>query len=74
MKYTSSVDDPKLKAVGINKYTYIITIIMPCYDHGFLCLSLSLAIRLYHPSLPACPLDNIMCPHRAVVDKFYFIV
>ena len=32
--------------------------------------SLSLAIRLYHPSLPAGLLDYNLCPDRAVVDKF----
>ena len=32
-------------------------------------LSLSLAILLYHPSLPVGLLDNILCPYRAVVHK-----
>ena len=37
-------------------------------------LSLSLAIRLYRPSLPSGLLDNILCLYRAVVDKFFLIV
>ena len=37
-------------------------------------LSLSLAIRPYHPSLPAGLLDYITCPNRAVVDKFWLLV
>ena len=36
----------------------------------FLTFSLSLSIHLYYPSLPAGPLDYILCPYRAVVDKF----
>ena len=35
-----------------------------------LSLSLSVAIGLYRPSLPAGLLDNILYPYRAVVDKF----
>ena len=35
-----------------------------------LSLSLSLAIRLYHLSHSSGPLDSILCPYRAVVDKF----
>ena len=30
----------------------------------------SLAIYLYHPSLPVGPLEYILCPYRAVVDRF----
>ena len=35
-----------------------------------LSLSLSLVIRLDRLSHLAGPLDNILCPYRAVVDKF----
>ena len=31
-------------------------------------------LRLYLPSLPKGPLDDILCPYRAVVDKFLFVV
>ena len=34
---------------------------------------LSLAIRLYHPSLTAGSYDYIMCLYRAVVDRFYLL-
>ena len=42
-----------------------------CCQHGFPWLSL--AIRLYHPLLLAGLLDCILCPCRAVGDKFYFV-
>ena len=34
----------------------------------------SLGIRLYHPSLPTCPLDYIVCPYRAVIDRLRLVV
>ena len=37
-------------------------------------LSLSLSILLYHPSLPTGLLDYILCPNRAVVDRFQLVV
>ena len=45
-------------------------IIMSRWKHGFPWLSLSLAIRLYLPSLPTGLQDYILCPYRAIVDKF----
>ena len=35
-----------------------------------LSVSVSLAIRLYHPLLPVGLLDYTLCPYRAIVDKF----
>ena len=32
---------------------------------------LSLTIRLYHPSFTTGLLDYILCPYRAVVDRFW---
>ena len=36
--------------------------------------TLSVATRLYYPSLPAGLVDLILCPYRAVVDKFLLVV
>ena len=36
--------------------------------------SLSLTIRLHHPSLLAALLDYILCPYRAVDDMFSLVV
>ena len=47
-------------------YIYIFIIIMLSYW-------LSLAIHPYHPPLPAGLLDYILCPYRAVVDKFFLV-
>ena len=57
---------------------------MSCHEDGFpkLTLSLSLssppsislAIRLYRPSLLEGILDDILCPYRTVEDKFLLVV
>ena len=53
----------------IYMYTCIyVFIIMSCHEHGF--PGLSLSIRLYHPSHSAGPPDYILCPYRAVLEKF----
>ena len=39
-----------------------------------LTLSPSLAIRIYHLSLPTGLLRNLPCLYRAVVDKFLLVV
>ena len=48
------------------------TIVMSCWEHRFSWLSLS--IRLNRQSHSAGPLDNTLCLHRAVVDRFYHLL
>ena len=43
-----------------------------CCKHRFLWLSLT--ISLWRPLLPTGPLDYILCPYRAILDKFFLIV
>ena len=47
---------------------YIVILVIWCCLNGF--SRLSLAIRLYRPSLPVGLLDFIQCPYRTVGDKF----
>ena len=48
------------------------------YDHvvllAWISLTLSLAIHLYHPSFLTDPLDYILCPYRAVIDRFQLVI
>ena len=52
-------------------YIYIYIYIMLRCLHG--CTWLSPDIRLDQPKLLAGPLDNILCPYRVVVDKFFLV-
>ena len=45
---------------------------MSCDLHGF--PELPFAIPLYYPLLPADLLNYILCPNRAVEDKFLWVV
>ena len=66
-----------LEYIYIYIYIYIYNIALLAWISLTLSLSIYiyiyLTIFLYHPSLLAGLLDYIMCPYRAIVNKFLFV-
>ena len=55
-------------------FKQLILILAACTDFpDSLFLSLSLAIHIYHLSLPVGLLDHALCPYRAVIGKFFMV-